>query len=196
MDQRIPLMLSLSLCSATLTAADAEGRFAIKGIGNTDCTTFVSEMEQSTPNAYMYGGWIYGFLTADNKASEETFDLVAWEDLETLTSYLHGYCKRNPEAKFAQAVFQLGEALRADRITSATSPIQIGTDEASVFVYQTMIGRIQDRLRELGHLQQDQPDGSSTWDEATEAALKAFQASEELTVSGLPTQLTLHHLFR
>lgn len=173
--------------------ADPQGRFAIKGIGTTDCATFVTQANLRGNNAFMYGGWVYGFLTATNKWTPDTFDLVAWEDLETLTSYLYGYCRENPEMRFAQAVFQLSEALYADRVTEALTPVEAKVGDDSVVTYPSALKRAQSRLQAAGYAQVD---ANGVFDEKTEVALRSYQKAQGLKETGLPDQATLYKLLR
>lgn len=173
--------------------ADPQGRFAIKGIGTTDCATYVTQADLRGNNAFMYGGWVYGFLTATNKWSPDTFDLVSWEDLETLTTYLYGYCRENPEMRFAQAVFQLSEALHEDRVTEALTPVEARVGDDSVVIYPSALTRAQSRLHAVGYLQVD---ANGVFDENTEAALRSYQKAQGLKETGLPDQATLHRLLR
>jgi hypothetical protein len=174
-------------------AEDDKGQFAIKGIGAQTCDTFNTQMRIGSDNAYMFGGWIYGYLTGANRFSAETFDLAPWETLETLSGYLVSFCTQNPQTTFAQAVFNMTSALAANRLQQASNPEQLGADGKQLIVYQEVVRRVQAELKSQNFYSKD-IDG--VFNEETLNALKEYQTKNELSVTGLPDQPTLHRMFR
>lgn len=187
-------LLTSTLCfPVLLAAADAEGRFAIKGGGAFDCATYVAETDKGEHNAFMFGGWVYGYITGSNQHMPDTFDLAPWETLDTLTGYLVGYCRANPRASLAQAVFQLVQAMKDDRLVSASAPERVGRGDRQVIIYPEVVRRLQQKLLDAGHLS-TQPSGE--FDKATSDALMVWQRANGLEPSGVPDQQSLHAMFR
>lgn len=187
------LAAAVLLCAPHALAGDQKGQFAVKGAGAFDCATFTAEMAKGDHNAFMFGGWVYGYITAANQHSPETFDLAPWESLETLTGYLVGYCKANPKVSLAQAVFTLVHALTPGRLTESDTPEQVARGEQRAIVYPSIVRRLQSYLRDQGLYAGD---ASGQFDKATSDAVVAHQKREKLTVTGIPDQATLHSMFR
>ncbi|MCP5153397.1 MAG: peptidoglycan-binding protein [Ectothiorhodospiraceae bacterium] len=190
----VAIFTTASLFSPPTPAADPQGRFGIKGPGATTCSTFVDAIRRRTENAYLYGGWVYGYLTSFNQFAPDTFDVAPWEDLETLVDYLVAHCERQPDQSFAQAVFQLAEALKVSRLTVPSTVIEATSGGNRVRIYEAVLRRAQEALVARGHLAADGVTGM--YDEPTRAALTAFQTAARLTVTGLPDRFTLHQLLR
>jgi len=188
------LIVSLALgIPLTARADDGQGRFAIKGIGAYPCKTYLEERKKGGENAYMFGGWIYGYLTASNQFQSDTFDLAPWENLDTLALYLDSYCQANPDTSFAQAMFNMTRALTDARLKTPSNPQQIGNAERQLVVYQEVVQRVQQKLTELAHFKGE---ANGIYDEATRDALNTYQSANQLEVTGLPDQPTLHKLLR
>ncbi len=136
---------------------------------------------------------MYGYITASNQHLPDTFDLAPWETLDTLTGYLIGYCRANPQASLAQAVFQLTEAMKEGRLTSAATPERVGRGDMQVIIYPDVVRRIQQRLTDARLFSATI---SGEFDQTTSDALMAWQRANDLEPSGVPDQQTLHAMFR
>ncbi|WP_028470226.1 peptidoglycan-binding protein [Neptunomonas japonica] len=185
----------LALTSTNITAAALDNnQFSIKGVGNFVCSRFVNDMKETgSTSAFMYGGWAYGYLTGENRYSKETFDLAPWENLETLTNYLHTYCTKNPSHTYGVAVLTMVDALRADRLTKPSPPIDLETEHGKVRVYLATVIRAQKKLYDEDYFK-GKPDGA--YGPQTRAAIEKYQSSKNLKVNGLLDQATLYSLFR
>lgn len=190
--------VGLSIClaaAAPVHAATDKGEFGVKGIGATDCATLVREFKASTPNAMMYGGWLYGYLTAMNQTSADTFDLTPWQDLNTLTNFIVDYCGKNPRTSFGQAVFNMTAALKPRRARSASAPRRIGPKGSSMVLYGETITRIGQALKAKGYYKGALDESKPQFTEEMSKAVKAFQAHNKLSETGMPDQFTLFRLF-
>jgi peptidoglycan hydrolase-like protein with peptidoglycan-binding domain len=187
--------LGCALLSIVLPAAagDGTGRFAVKGVGTATCESYVEALKQGGQRAYMFGGWVYGFLTAENRHRQQTFDISAWEDLETLTGYLSHYCEQHPREAFAQGVISMVEAMQDGRLRESSPPVQIDVAGTRIVLYQEALRRAQQALNDAGH---DAGAADGRYTESTHKALQAFQAAQGLPATGLPDQATLHRLLR
>lgn len=192
--------LATLLVAATLSApalahaASARGEFGIKGIGASDCGSAVREYKGGTPNAMMYGGWLYGYLTAVNQATPNTFDLATWQDLNTLTNFVIEYCQKNPQTSFAQAVFNMTAALKPMRLTAAAQPVRFVHNNKPFIMYDEVIKKMGRALKDKGYYKGRLPDRPAFTGEMAQA-LGRFQASNKLPVTGEPDQFTLFKLF-
>lgn len=192
-------VLAWTLYAAPPAQAAAEGgAFAIKGIGATDCATAVREYAAGTPNAMMYGGWIYGYLTAMNQVTPGTFDLAPWQDLNTLTNFIVEYCRKNPKVTFSEATFKMAAALNPKRQTARTTPMEVRVNGRAYMLYAATIDRIAAQLAAKGFLKGKAPAAAASapaFSAELTAALKAFQVSRKLKGTGEPDQRTLYELF-
>lgn len=175
-------------------AAAAKGEFGVKGIGASDCATAVREYKGGTPNAMMYGGWLYGYITALNQTTPDTFDVVAWQDLNTLSNFVVEYCSKNPKVSFAQAVFNMTAALKPKRLKTVSSPVRISRNGKSFMMYGEVINRMAQALAAKGYFKGSIGAPPSFSDELARALLQ-FQTKSSLPPTGEPDQVTLFRLF-
>ena len=185
------LLVSAMCFSSSLFAADGKGQFAVKGIGNTSCSTYVTEVSKETPNSFLYAGWLNGYLTAQNQQLNDTFDLISWETVNTLGNYLVSYCKKNPKQSFYMATSSMLGGLYEHRISSFSPALTVKSDNGSVRVYKSIIQEIQRVLAKKGLYKGDV---NGQYNKQTLKAVKAYQKKMGLTVSGLPDQATLFKL--
>lgn len=192
----IGAVLAMLLCTSwSARAAATDGAFAIKGIGATECSVAVREYNAGTPNAMMYGGWIYGYLTALNQVTPATFDLAPWQDLNTLTNFMVEYCRKNPKTTFSEAAFKMAAALNPKRLTTRTAPVPVRINGRTFVLYAATIDRVAAKLAEKGFLKSDPASTKGAFSEELARALKAFQASRKLKATGEPDQRSLFELF-
>ncbi len=173
-------------------AADSEGRFAIKGTGTSSCERFLVETSERSQHAAYFAGWLNGFMTSENRRLDDTFDVASWESFNTLVTYLANFCAQHPKRSFFEAVAAMTDALRERRVTTFSPRVDIDPEGGSIYVYREVIERAQRRLSELGHFHGE---ANGQFDRGTRDALTAFQRRENLQVTGLPDQETLHRLF-
>jgi hypothetical protein len=191
----VHILVAASLCAPVLAqATSAHGEFGVKGIGASDCATAVREYKGGTPNAMMYGGWLYGYLTAVNQATPDTFDLATWQDLNTLTNFVIEYCQKNPRTSFAQAVFNLTAALKPMRLTAASQPVRFTHNNKPFVMYGDVIKRMGEALKQKGYYKGTLPTQPAFTGEMARAVSR-FQAGNQLPATGEPDQFTLFKLF-
>ncbi len=172
-------------------AADKEGKFAIKGVGNSSCKNFLELSEKASLNKFLYAGWMNGYLTAQNQHLNTTFDLTSWETIHTLGEYLRNYCEKNPDKSFYIAMASMVNGLFENRVQSFSPTESFGTGKNGIKIYQNSLARVQSNLKKLG-LYNGTIDGKNT--EETQKAIRAFQEKNQFIVTGIPDQQTLHAL--
>jgi hypothetical protein len=175
------------------SAADSEGRFAVKGAGITQCERFLEEWEGRSNAFYAYGGWIEGYLTATNQYLPETYDIAPWETTTLLAALLAEHCRKDPEMPFVRAVRAMVAAIRDQRLLESSVLIMADAGDQGVRVYREIIRRVQGQLAEEG-LFDGEVDGLYT--DATREAVRRYQAREAIEQTGLPDQATLTRLLR
>ncbi len=175
------------------SAADAEGRFAVRGAGMMECRVFVEEKRQNTPKLNLYLGWIDGYVSAANQFSPDTFDRVPWGNTVYLATLVESYCKKHPGDRFYVAVGRLLENLAKQRLRTSSELVVAEHDGHRTHLYRSVLKAVQARLKEAGHYQ-GEPDG--TYGPATRDALLAFQKEVGARQTGLPDQLTLYLIDR
>jgi len=176
----------------TVAAVDKNERFAIKGVGANSCAVF-REMSAKDPEAYrQFGGWMNGYISALNETTPETFDLINFEDADTLIAYVSNYCLENPEHRFMFAVKGVAAALERSKITEQGQYIVFnGIDQVSL--HQQTLDWV---VRELTALEYLPPEALDIQSQRTiiAKALKSYQKDNSLPETGLPTQETLVRL--
>ena len=189
---RFGLVALLWVGIGSAQAADAEGRYAIKGSGLANCAAMVEALETQDRRLSEFGGWLTGYISALNRTEADTFDLAPWQSTEFLVIALGNFCLRNPKMGIHRAVSAMVDTLRRDRLTTRSEPLQLGDGGPKVQVYKEVLRRVQQRLKDLGY-HQGTADG--LYGPQTKKAIQAFQTDQGLPASGLPDQGTLKTLF-
>jgi hypothetical protein len=182
-------LLSASLGSAA--AGDAEGRYAVKGIGLVPCQTFLQSMQQQSNEAALVMTWMSGFLSAANMAIDGTYDFVSWHDDAVLANALGSICTQMPDQPVAMAANQVLRGLAQERIQSAEQMKPITVGERRTAMYPSVIRRMQQTLKDNG--QQVTVDGD--FGPGSQRALKAFQTANGIEATGFPDPFTLVAIF-
>lgn len=173
-------------------AADPEGMFAVKGAGVTPCEKYASDYRSGRESVVLHATWLNGYISALNQVLPQTYDIVSWQDINFLMSYVAEVCERDPSLNFYAAAGQMLTNFRPEAIRARELPVTIEQpDAAPVALYPTVVKRIQDRLSALGFY-----DGESDGEfgESTATALTAFQRSRELDATGSPDTNTVFRL--
>ena len=190
--------LGLALCGLLLQttaafSADSDNKFAMKGAGFLPCQIYVTARESKSNVYYMVGGWLEGYISAHNRLSDDTFDIMSFESLELLLSVIDVHCRSNPEDLLYGVVDSLITEIGPDKLQQSSTKVQIVEGERKTALYRETIRRMQVKLTELG-LFKDEADGR--FNDATRSALIAFQSDLEFETTGFPDQTTLWRLLR
>lgn len=187
------LLCALLINAQAALAADASGNFAMKGAGFLPCKVYVAEREKKSRVYYMIGGWVEGFLSAHNKYSFDTYDVLSFESLELVLSVMQNHCQSNPADRLYAVLNSIVLKITPDRLEKESPRVEFKVGDRTGVLYRETIRRMQAELTRLG-LYKDEVDGRFT--DATSAALIAFQSDLEFETSGFPDQATLWRLFR
>lgn len=194
----MPIKRMLAVAAATLPmiaggaqAGDAEGRYAVKGVGLMPCQNFLQMAEQNQPQVALVASWMTGYLSAANMLIDGTYDLVSWQDDAVLINALAAACSQMPQQPVAVASGQLVRGLGPERIETAEQLEQVKVGEQITVMYPSVIRRMQQNLKTRG--QSITVDGD--FGPGSQNALKAFQTQTGLPATGFPDARTLIALF-
>lgn len=174
-------------------ALDRNGKYAIKGVGNASCDQYVKITETDDPQKFLFAGWINGYMTAHNQHLKDTFDIVSWENIETLGNYLRSHCKKNPNLSFFQATTQMLSELHEKRIVEFISATNMASGNQSQKSYIQVVQRVQKKLIEL-KLFKGADDGKMSAELV--ASLNVYRKAQGMLESDSLDQQVLHALLR
>lgn len=185
-----PLALAAGFAQAAL-AAGVEGTYAMRGLGGAACGKLTEALAGANAAQVRegLGIWISGYISARNEIEPSTFDLIPLQDPRILVALVEGACRQNPDAAVQVAVSALAARLAGGRAEHDTPILQLGPPEAPVFLRASVLALAQAQLQALGLMAAPAAPGS--FDDATAAALSAFQTSSGLQATGLPDDATL-----
>lgn len=178
--------------SAQLCAADAQGKFAVKGAGKRACSHFVQAAEQKGTDYYLYGGWLEGYLSSYNSHQVKNYDSTPWQTTELLLTLLQRHCAKNPEVKFLSAVNGLLKTFYPIRLESENQLVKINVNGAETYFYKDILLRAKARLKKLGYITGDI---MADFDKEDISAFEKYQKDIGVSITGMPDQNTLLSLF-
>ena len=191
--RRIGLLAAAScLFSAAALGAGEQGRFAIKGIGIQNCAQFGAAYKERSQAAYVFAGWVDGYVSALNRLQNGTFDAAPWQSTDIMLALINNHCQRNPESRLYEVVQALLGYYADQRLSEISPAVDAVVGDRTVKVYQEVLRRAQSALAEQG-IYSGTADG--LFGPKTQAAFEAFQEQSNLAKTGLPDQQTLYRLF-
>lgn len=135
--------------------------------------------------------WIMGYLTASDRLVKDTFDETPVMAPEALTTMIIGICQRNPNVRVEAVANNVLNQLATARVLHESPVIEARAGDRAVLIRQATLVAMQNTLvREK--LLKDPANGK--FGSATEAALIAFQKSQNLPETGLPDPSTVVRL--
>lgn len=187
---------ALSLLVATAAyGSDAEGKFAVRGIGGQACSVWTS-IAESPDEAVRRDGilafqaWIAGYLTATNRLKADAYDAVPFLDMINVLAITMNECKTAPDELAENTVARVVGAFDKAKVT-AESPIVMVPDAGVEKPYrQETIKLAQQKLVDLGYLTAE-PDG--VLGPASSEALTLYQSENGLTSNG---ELSVDTMFK
>ena len=92
----------LLLLSSQLYAADRAGNYAIWGMGNKSCFSYNKSRINSDDQSFK--DYLMGYLTAYNTIAEDTYNISAAQNLESILGWIDNYCEEKQVHGFEQAI--------------------------------------------------------------------------------------------
>ncbi len=114
---KVALLAVAATCSIALApaarAADANGDFALVGAGALTCRAY---MLGSTEDRLFAETWWAGYMSAMNRVTDDTYDLMGEYTVDDINATVDDYCRDNPEDLYGVAVHQVMEAIFPERV--------------------------------------------------------------------------------
>ena len=174
--------LGAGTAAGTARAADANGSFAIRGIGSESCGTYVAALAK--PDEFTrYASWLLGYATAHNRLAPDTYDIIPTEPGVDFPGVVAVVCRSNPQMLIENAASSAVTAIRPLRQTVASPLVQVSADGKTVSIHQDSLKRLQAALL-AKQIFKGAANGVSS--PSFTDALKAFQRKEGIPVTGLP----------
>lgn len=102
-----PILLAAAAFATPALGADSNGRYSIRGAGTVACSAYLT----ATPAQKQFAEtWWAGYLTAMNRSTANTYEVLGDWSVEQANAWLLTYCTQNPAAKLAVAVHKMLEA--------------------------------------------------------------------------------------
>jgi len=85
----------LSLSAQQAFSADKNGRYWIYGVGRQTCETYLEARSNGGFSELSYKNWISGYLTASNRSSSDTYNLLGDSDFQGALTWVDLYCEKH-----------------------------------------------------------------------------------------------------
>lgn len=99
---RITILLILLLTGGNGIADDGKGNYAIWGVGNNSCFSYLKARENNDFDAYKL--YLTGYLTAYNALTPDTFRISGTMDMDGIIEWIDNYCKSKQLDGFLGAI--------------------------------------------------------------------------------------------
>lgn len=111
------ILLALTLCAAAAPVPAADDGGAYWSQRPESCREFrrVMRSDDRTPAVMNIRGWIAGYLTAYNRQTSETYDILGIADFEAAVQAVENHCKANPFDNLSAAMERLTEEFHPKR---------------------------------------------------------------------------------
>jgi len=168
-------------CAASMACAkDQDGMFAVKGVGVLNCEAFIEAAREGDRELAQYAGYITGYISAVNEVQADTFDLLPWQQIDTVMLLMLQRCRKNPQMNFGAAVSGMASYFDQHKLSGRAEKVRVGSGDSSVELYEPVVAEIKAALERRGYTTQD-PD----------ASLRQFQRDQKLTEEDAFGQRTL-----
>ena len=187
----LALALTWSLPFSARAATDS-GEFAVKGIGIQKCADFTKAYQARSQGAFVFAGWIDGYISAYNRSQPGTFDAAPWQSVDVLLALIHNHCSGAPDERLYGVVHAMLDFFKEQRLTESSPAVEASAGDQKITLYKEILRRAQEKLAAAG-VYNGTPDG--LFGPKTQAAFEAYQEKQNLPKTGLPDQQTLVSLF-
>lgn len=178
------LALTAAACALATPAmaADANGKFAVRGIGSQGCETFTAAVTARQDIA-PYAAWLVGYASAVNRATPQTFDVIPTQNGFDIAGVVNSICRDRKTLTVEAAAHEALRALAPIRLTRESPLVTVTSGNASFQVREEGLQILQAAL-----IRRKLLSGVATGRTSAEfiKAVKDFQSKEKLAVTGLP----------
>ena len=107
------ILFAMAFCAAAASAIAADADSAYSSQRPESCREFhrLQSLDERTPALMNIRGWIAGYLTAFNRQTPETYDILGLMEFEAALRFIDGFCKAHPLDNLAAAMESLTEDL-------------------------------------------------------------------------------------
>jgi len=104
-----------SLSAQHAYSADKNGRYWIYGVGRQTCETYLEARNNGGFAELSYKNWISGYLSASNRASGDTYNLLGSTDFQGALIWLDTYCEKHEKNTVYMAMANLSAVYYSKR---------------------------------------------------------------------------------
>lgn len=185
-------VLPLTTIPAQAIADDANGNFAVRGVGTAQCGQYTTTYQQGDVQALQRViNWMQGYVSARNKVSEGHFDLLPIYRAEDLVALLNAVCTQNPDIRLEAATHSLIQLFEPSWVTSSSELSVLEQGDLRVPIRNAVLAQVQQALANEGFYE-GVVDG--VYGARSANALRSYQSEENLEQTGLPDLQTLLRL--
>jgi hypothetical protein len=175
-----------------VVGADAKGSFALHGVGAQTCEVVGKQMETTSASLRpMLTSWVLGYLSAMNRLQPDTYDASPVQAADLLTEMVLGICKENGAALVETVTTAVFQQLSRARVKQDSPLVGVRAGDLTTTLRRETLIAVQAALIKSKVLSSATP---GEFDEATRAALLAFQKAQQLRETGLPDPATIVRL--
>lgn len=111
------ILFAMTLCAAATSAMAADNDGAYWSQRPESCREFrrVQRADERTPALMNIRGWIAGYITAYNRQTPDTYDILGVTNFEAAIQSIDSYCKAHPLDNLVTAMEALTEELHPKR---------------------------------------------------------------------------------
>lgn len=187
-------VFGMGLASLPLAAhaADAKHDFAVRGIGALQCADYLKTKGQVAAfERLSMENWILGYLTAENRITPDTYDIMALQAPQVLPNLVGALCKANPAASVETVVAGLVQRLEPIKIDRNSPLLTIKAGQNETTIRQATLIEVEKALASRGayHGHADGKFGPEL-----QKALVKFQNDQSLPQTGVPDSATILRL--
>lgn len=186
--------VALLFSAGSAQAADAAGKFSVRGVGSTPCSAFVAAINSKDEAALnRYASWVMGYVSAYNRQQDQTFDALPTGEGKDFLALTLGVCQASPNDRLEQAVFSGLRGLNEIRLTSDSAMVTLTGDGKTLAIREETLRYLERKMKALGYYK-----GQETGKPSPQIvqAIKAFQTEQKIQATGLPNFSTLLTILR
>ncbi len=182
------MLLALLGMGSKALAADPNGEFVLRGIGGQSCEEGLALVKADPRNAADLASWVTGYVTALNRVTPGTYDLLPLNDVTSVVQIVGGMCASNPKSSMEAVLIEVIQRLSKARVTTKSPLIEAAAGNRKIMIRSSMLAAMQSQLI-AQKLYKGAADGQ--FNEKTADALKKYQKRQKLDVTGLPDAQTV-----
>lgn len=183
---------AIALMPAVAFAADSHHDFAVRGIGALQCSGYLNFDEKSVVYRNMaVENWLLGYLSAENRLTPDTYDIMALQDPAVFPNAIAVLCKDNPKLTVESVVASLVTQLEPIKVGRNSPILELSAGKYKTAIRQSTLMLVENALREKKYYR-GRDEGK--FNPELQHALEKFQKEQSLPVTGLPDSDTIVRL--